>query len=266
MKKKFAPCAGQALAIALAVLVSWLLKRHYSHASPEGLRWILTPTAWLSSFALQTELVFCPGEGYLSREHAILISPACAGVNFLIVALLSLVFGFGRHFTTPGRALGWLSLSLAMAWLTTLLVNTTRIVVSVRGAHLAARLSGLTFHSVHRLLGIGIYLAGLLALCWLIQLWLSSRGAQPSRSSAWLVALGCYAGMTLVVPLLRGAAHNPEYWSHAAPVSVAVGGAIALLFAAGGRSWKNGRHAVRSPECSRSPERSERITTELGAG
>ena len=95
--------------IAAALAVAWLLKHHYSQASAEALRWILAPTAWLSWLVLGGDFQLLPDQGYLSREHSILISPACAGVNFLIVAFLSLVLGFGSHFKTPGRALAWAS-------------------------------------------------------------------------------------------------------------------------------------------------------------
>ena len=70
-------------------------------------------------------------------------------------------------------------------------------------AHLAAQALGLTFQSVHRLIGIVVYLAGLLILCLTLQIWLSSRGALL-RGPAALVALGCYAAVTLLVPLLAG--------------------------------------------------------------
>jgi exosortase K len=244
------------LACALAVG----LKHQYSHASAEELRWILAPTTWLSSLFTSGQFAFRAGEGYLNREQSVLISPACAGINFLVVALLSLVTGFGGRFASlRGRGL-WCAAAVGLAYLTTLVVNALRISASVAVAHLAARVTGLTFQSVHRLLGIFIYLAGLLCLCLTVQLWLSSRGRGPVNSAAPLLALGCYAAVTLLVPLLGGAARNPQYWAHAAPVSVVVGVSAALLFAARGRTWDDGRHAFRSPK------RPERVATKLGSG
>ena len=247
---------------ALALGVAGALKQHYSHASAEDLRWILAPTTWLTELVVQSEFAFQTGQGYLSREQSVLISPACAGVNFLIVAFLSLALGFGKRFqgerTRPRpmeeewkRGFLWFAVSLVSAVAATLVVNTLRISISIAIAHLATRFTGLTFHSVHRLLGIGIYLTGLMGLCLAAQFWLESRsrtGSPARRSGPLLVAAGCYVAVTLAVPLLRGGAHNPDFWSHAAPVSVAVGAVIALLFAARGRSWDDGRHAFRSPE------------------
>ncbi len=224
----------------------------------------MAPTSWLTSLGVDTEFAFRAGQGYLSREESVLISPACAGVNFLIVAFVSLVAGFSARFATlPRRAL-WLLSSAAIAYLTTLLVNAARISLSIAVAHLATRYLGLTFQSVHRLLGVFVYLTGLLGLCLTLELWLSSRGRRAAvgafgKASALLLALGCYAGVTLLVPLLRGAGKSPEYWRHAAPVSVLVVVSAALLFAVGRRNWDDGRHAIRSPE------HPERVATEQGA-
>jgi exosortase K len=244
-------------AVLVALGGAVLLKRFYSQASADELRFILAPTTWLTAAVLQSDFVFHGGEGYLSRELSVLIAPACAGINFAIATFLALVLGFGGHFTTPRRALAWLATAAAVAYLATLVVNAARIVLSVALAHLATRVLGLTFQSVHRLLGIVIYLAGLLALCLTLQVWLPSRSVAGLRRSASLVALACYAGVTLLVPVLGGAATNPGFWSHAATVSVLVVVSAALLFAARGRTWDDGRHAVRSSE------RSERVAAQL---
>jgi exosortase K len=234
--------------VALALVLAGLLKRHYSSATAEDLRWILAPTTALTQLALGADFVFRPGEGYLSRELSILISPACAGVNFFIVAFLSLTLGFGRALGGWRQRALWLAASVVAAYATTLLVNALRICLSVWLAHLAARALGLTFQSVHRLLGIAVYLAGLMALCLTVQSWLRSRMPATARASVLLCALGCYVAITLLVPLLRGAGANPDYWGHAAPVSVLVGVLAALLFAAKGRIWDDGRHEFRTCE------------------
>ena len=246
----------------VALTIALLLKLHYSRASAEELCWVLAPTASLTALVTEAEFSFRAGEGYLSRELSILISPACAGVNFLIVAFVSLVLGFEGHFQGARSRGRFLAASAVGAYFVTLLVNTLRITLSVASAHLAARFSGLTFQSVHRLIGIVVYLVALGALCLTVQRWLqfsrsrvrlgpnpaACTGSLPSTRRVLLLALGCYAAVTLLVPLLRGAYRSPEYWSHAAPVSVLVGVLGALLFAAKGRIWDDGRHEFRSSE------------------
>jgi exosortase K len=231
----------------LALPVAWLLKLHYSQADASELRWILAPTTWLTSLALGRTFEFLPGEGYLSRELSILISPACAGVNFLVVAFCTLSLGFGARFGSLRAKLVWLLASLGLAYAATLLVNALRIVISVEVGHLAAHQLRTTFQAVHRLIGVVVYLVGLVGLCLTVQHWLFSRTRARGRAPL-VLALGVYAAVTLAVPLLRGAGRNPEYWSHAVPVSVLVVVSGALLFAARGRTWDDGRHALRSPE------------------
>lgn len=265
MKERLQQLGERHAITVVALALAALLKHFYSGASAEELRWILAPTSWLTSLGVDTEFAFRAGQGYLSREESVLISPACAGVNFLIVAFVSLVVGFsGRFATLPRRAL-WLPSSAVIAYVTTLLVNAARISLSIAVAHLATRYLGLTFQSVHRLLGIFVYLTGLIGLCLTLELWLPRPGGCGNvgalgKSRALLLALGCYVGVTLLVPLLRGAGQRPEYWSHAAPVSVLVVVSAALLFAVGRRNWDDGRHAIRSPE------HSQRLAPEQGAG
>jgi exosortase K len=246
--------------ISVALGVASLLKWHYSRASADELRWILAPTSWLTSLVVPGEMVFRTGEGYLNREQSVLISPACAGINFMAVLLLTLVVSFEGGFERATERWRWLLSCLGLAYITTLVVNAARIGLSVALAHLAERVTGLTFHSVHRLIGIVVYLAGLLLLCSTVRAWLSSRGPR-SASDRWAPfwALASYASVTLLVPLFGGAARNPDFWSHAAPVSVAVVVSSALLFAVRGRTWDDGRHEFRSTE-------RHRVATEQASG
>ncbi len=233
------------LLVCLALLMGYLLKRHYSSASAEELRWILSPTSGLTSLLLQREFWFRPGEGYLSQELSILISPACAGVNFLIVAFLTLVLGFGSRFAGQRERLGWLLLALGVGYAVTVLVNALRIVLSVWVARFASGVFGCTFQAAHRLLGVTVYVGALLGLCWGVDVWL--RGRRPTVGKRWApwLALGGYLALTLLLPLLRGAAASPEFLTHAGVVLLVAGGAATLLFAARGRTWDDGRHAIR---------------------
>lgn len=215
--------------ILVALVLVWLLKRHYSRASAEELGWILTPTAHLTALVLQCDLAFRPGEGYLSRELSILVSPACAGVNFMIVAFSTLVVAFAGQLRGWRAQARWLVVSAAAAYLTTVLVNTLRIAVSVALAHALSRHLGLTFQEVHRLLGMVVYVTALFALCLTARALQRSEPLRPGARRVLLLALGCYAGVTLLVPLLGGAYAKPEFWSHAAPLAALVAGLTVVL-------------------------------------
>src|SRR5581483_7748074 len=74
----------------VVLLCAFALKRYYSTASVEQLRWILAPTTTLVESLSGVSFEFEAHAGYLSLERGFLIAAACAGVNFLLTAFLLL--------------------------------------------------------------------------------------------------------------------------------------------------------------------------------
>jgi len=68
-----------------ALVVALALKDFYSRAGATDLLWILAPSAWLARFVGSIDLVYEQGAGYISHAHHMVVGPACAGVNFLII-------------------------------------------------------------------------------------------------------------------------------------------------------------------------------------
>lgn len=225
------------------------LKRFYSDASAQELRFVLAPTTWLVGGALGQSFEFLPGAGYQSRELSILVSPACAGVNFLVIGFVTVALSLGAPANTAKQGLARLAASLGIAYGAAIVINALRIIVSVLVAHRAAHELGLSFQSVHRWIGIALYVPALLGIAALVSTW-------RSRQSAMLIALACYALITLVVPLLRGASRNPGWGEHALAILL-VTGACAVVLAISRRrtkvahlralsSWAFGRPAGRT--------------------
>src|SRR5690349_1521548 len=71
-------------------LCALALKLHYSFASPDQLRWILSPTTWLVELISGRSFSFESHAGYMSSDQRFLIAASCAGVNFMIAAFLML--------------------------------------------------------------------------------------------------------------------------------------------------------------------------------
>lgn len=213
------PYAG-ALALAYAV------KHFCSTAGADQLAFLLRPTAALVELATGHAFVAERGAGYFSRELSVMIAPVCSGANFLVVAFTALVLGFTARAKRPSVKLAWFFASAALAYLATLLINATRIAVSLRLADPSAG-SALSGQSVHRLLGIVTYLGGLLAL----YAFAGRLFARRTLSALdFAVPLGVYSAVTLLTPWLRGAGARAEYWSHASVVgSVVIATAAALL-------------------------------------
>jgi exosortase K len=207
------------------------LKLFYSQAVAEELRFVLAPTTWLVGGAFGCDFEFKAGAGYQSRELSILVSPACAGVNFLTIAFVSVALSLGAMTSTAKQRLVRLTASLGIAYGAAIAVNALRIIVSVLVARRAAHALGLSFQGVHRWIGVVLYVTALLGISALVSVWRSrvSVDPRPRPQSAMLVALACYVTVTIFGPFLRGAPLNPSWGEHALAVLSAVGICVLTL-------------------------------------
>lgn len=205
-------------ALAVAALMAWGLKHHYSTASTDSLRWMLAPTAHVVGATTGTTFEAVAGEGYVSRERLFVIEKSCAGVNFMIAAFAMLVFTVQHRVTSARSAAGVLVGSLAASYGAAVLVNATRIVVAMWLVAHPLTASGLTAAEVHRLEGITVYFAGLMVL-YEIALWLERRNV---TLRSWAFPLGCYYAVTLAVPFVNGAARRDAAFARHALIVLAV--------------------------------------------
>jgi len=191
----------------VALGATYALKRFYSTASAADLRFILAPTTWLVEVAGGHRFDWTSG-GYLSTALRFLVAPACAGVNFLIVAFAALVLGFVRPARPAWQNVAILLASAATAYATTVLANAVRILIAIPLWTHDVSLGWLTGARLHELVGVAVFLGTLLLLH------LAARRVSGAPVQAWVPLLP-YAGVMLVVPLLRGAHRRPEFRVHA---------------------------------------------------
>lgn len=228
---------------ALTGLIALALKAHYSQASARDLGWILAPTALLVGWLRGEPLRFDESYGWVPHSHHFVIAPACAGVNFMILAFGAAVAGFTGRFATSRGRWAWLAAVLVGAYLVTIGVNAIRIVTAVALYDAELHAGWLTAERVHRLAGTVIYLAALCAT-WLALDRLSAGAAgrgRPRRALSPLVPLLAYVGMTVGVPWLNGAfgQFGARYVEH--------GATVALLALAAGLLLSSMRSATSSP-------------------
>jgi exosortase K len=201
-----------------ALLFAVGLKYYYSQAGSDELGWILRPTARLvelfSGIRFEEEV----HAGFISLGRRILIAPACAGVNFFIIAFCMAVFS-GLRRIEQGTLKGlWLPASVAGAYLLTTFVNALRIIVSIYSYDADVYSGWITPERVHRLEGVLIYFFFLSLFYRIIETSLRrfSTGARdisrPKRAQSghggWMLAasvpLFWYLLVTVAVPLLNG--------------------------------------------------------------
>jgi exosortase K len=203
---------------------TYALKSFYSTATVNDLRWILAPTTFLVETITEQSFTFESHAGYMSSDHTFLIAVSCSGVNFLMISFLVLTLGkLWRE-----RKMSWAFLPIAaiVAYSTTLVANTVRIVIALQMHANNFHLAGFDAEELHRIEGIVIYFLFLFLLFIAGENW-SEHGDRvastiASRSRYLLII---YYAVTLGIPILRGGYIDPAFWKHATFVLV-----VPLLF------------------------------------
>jgi exosortase K len=168
--------------LTVAALTIWGMKRYYSDAGADDLRWILRPTASVVGVVTGTRFVAAPGEGYFSSDRLFLIEKSCAGINFMIAAFGMLTFARLHRVERSAAGAGVLASSLLASYAAAVAVNATRITIAIwLAAHPVAR-STFSAAEVHRIEGIAVYFGGLVLLHEIVQR--IDRGAALVRTES----------------------------------------------------------------------------------
>ncbi|MFI5309192.1 MAG: exosortase K [Polyangiales bacterium] len=192
------------VAISVAIAGGLLLKRYYAQAGVGDLRWVLAPSCWVAERLGGSSFAWDESAGYVNDGARMVVGPACAGVNFLVVCWLALFLSCHATYPRLRDKLGLWAASLGLAYLAAVAANGARIALAARLGH-ADFHAGIASHAtVHRLLGVVVYSVALLAACAAATRWLAAS-ATPLPSRRYVVPLGCYLVIALAVPLARHA-------------------------------------------------------------
>jgi exosortase K len=195
---------ASALAVLVVIACVLVLKRHYAHASAQELRWVLAPSCWLAAQLGRLHFAWDASAGYVSDGARMVVGPPCAGVNFLVVCWLALFFSCHAACPRVRDKLALAAASLGPAYLATVLANGSRIALAARLGHADFHAALASHATVHRLLGVIVYSAALLAVC-AAATRLLPVVREPAASRKYLVPLGCYLAVALVLPWVRHA-------------------------------------------------------------
>jgi len=221
------------------------LKHHDSEAGSEDLAWILRPTASLVEQISGIPFVQESHTGFVNYARRIVIAPACAGVNFLIISFCMAAFSGLHHIRHRSLTWLWLAGAMAGAYGLTIFVNALRIILSIYSYDADIHSGWLTTQRVHRLEGVVIYFFFLWLFYWIItavfplieraqrQSERERVRADSSRSAlAALVPLFWYGLITLAIPLLNGAMTRDEtrFAEHAGMIICGCLGVLAVIF------------------------------------
>ncbi len=211
MKRRF---TWNWIAQCVVVLVcAFALKQYYSTASANQLRWILAPTAAGVELVSSTSFEFESHSGYISGDRSFLIANSCAGVNFLITAFLMLSMRKLLRDRSQTIAWGFIPTAALIAYLVTLVANTTRIAIALRPQRMPEEIGWLNPNQLHRFEGIFIYFGFLLLLFVVSERMRSEKTSGLFRQS--LFPLLVYYATTLGIPLANGAyRQGTDFWEH----------------------------------------------------
>ena len=205
---RFPPLVSLAVVLGLCVLFKW----RFAEADALTLEWILRPTSALVSLVTGMVFVSHGAAGYYNDAQAILIAPACSGLNFFIILLAT-----GGCLTVRGRKglrkrLPWFAGVLVAAFAVTLAVNTVRILAAIFLYHHGVSIGPLGPEQIHRIEGVIVYYVCLCGFALAFSAFLRATGprlagARYSRPGlSVFLPLGCYLLFTLGIPLANGAA------------------------------------------------------------
>ncbi len=204
------------------------LKYHYSQACSDDLAWILGPTADLVEIISGIQFEKEAHSGYISYAHRIIIAPACAGVNFFIIAFCMAVFSGILQIRHRWLKFLWLTASAVSSYLLTIFVNALRIILSIYSYKADIYSGWITAQRLHRMEGTLIYFFFLCLFYMIIKkviryyrLKESARRTRGHRGRfiqsdtlRWMlsdsVPLFWYSLMTLVIPLLNASYNGNE--------------------------------------------------------
>jgi exosortase K len=199
--------------ICVVGLCALALKAHYSIASPDQLRWILSPTTWLVELLSGRSFSFESHAGYMSSDHCFLIAASCAGVNFMIASFLML--SLRVVLASRSQSISWrfLPLTAVAAYTSTIVANTVRICIALEMQKAAVHSELLDGGELHRLEGIVVYFAFLLMLFFATEQ-KRTRGL-AARLRQFSFPLGIYYITTLLLPVMNGAyRRRVSFWEH----------------------------------------------------
>ena len=213
---------GAALAVAVG------LKYNYSTAGCEQLHWMLTPLARLVGFWTGIRFEWESHAGFVATSAGIVIAPACAGVNFVVICFSALFFTLAHRGKRILFRLAWLPLSLSAAYGATLLSNTIRIISSMYLYRADIYGAWITPERVHRLNGVVIYACFLLVVYLLAERLTRRLFLRPRHpvSAARLLSVPFlwYILITIFVPLMGSGSLRGEtpFLEHAIVIVAAI--------------------------------------------
>lgn len=189
---------GLLAAVLFVSVLSLALKFHYTLASVNELDWILFPTVRGVEAVTGIPFVKESFTGYVNWNAGVIIAKSCAGINFMVtmIIMLSVI-----TCTSSEKKQYWgiLPLICLLSYVLTIFANTIRIVISIYCFRVHPFGSWLSKGQLHRITGVIVFFTLISVTYFLFN--------RIHKRSTWmpdaLIPLMCYAGITILLPVIR---------------------------------------------------------------
>jgi exosortase K len=162
--------------------IFFLLKLYYTSTDNHALAFLLSPTNKLVALLTGSATVPLATGGFYYPEQNVCIEKSCAGFNFWMLSFALLTYLVTLYETRASRKYLSIPAMLATTYLLTLLVNTSRIYVSIIVRYQAKRLPASQQHLIHESIGIFIHLGFLVIVYYLAEKLLNHQQQHAKHS------------------------------------------------------------------------------------
>ena len=148
----------------IAIGLFILLKFWFASLENSDLLPLLQPTSALFGTMAGSAAVFSPEHGFYHAKFNILIDESCAGYNFMLMTFLMLYFLCIKYAQKPRSKLLLLPAGISAAYILTLFINASRILMAVLLQPAAESALQLNPAVAHETIGILTYFSFLLII------------------------------------------------------------------------------------------------------
>ncbi|QZT37189.1 exosortase K [Halosquirtibacter xylanolyticus] len=145
-----------------AVGVFVIMKFWFRTFGNDQLLFLLYPTNSIIELITGDQAIYTSGSGFEHPRLNIIIEKSCSGYNFLLLCFLVLYFQSLKHSESLSEKAFQLVQYLAIAYISTIFINASRIIISIILKHSAIDNFRISRHIIHESIGVVTYLTFLL--------------------------------------------------------------------------------------------------------
>jgi len=152
--------------IALSLFI--FLKYGFTLANNDDLAFLLKPTNYLISLITDSNATYVSENGFIHHQLNIIIDRSCSGFNLWLISYMMLTFLGLKYFKTNYQKILVIPVALSIAYILTIIANTSRIFASIIIQNQATNFQFISSSILHESIGIITNLSFLILVYFLV--------------------------------------------------------------------------------------------------